>query len=200
MYVVSILESIVPAIIFSSYKLMPAARLQVATHTRMIPESYAAAIRSRSSLVRPACKVSPGASNVHERVPVLHLMAVSTHTKFESKQRRDANSRWKATPLNTVSSRTGSTSVPKLRRSPSRFNRLSRILVSSSCEGGMTRLTQRASDSHMPRLPAKISTPWPILADSYARDTTALRRGSLNSLCIDLSMHRMGVVLPPVTS
>lgn len=37
---------------------MPAAKLQVATHTRRVPASYAAAMRSRSSLVKPAYRIS----------------------------------------------------------------------------------------------------------------------------------------------
>lgn len=43
----------------STYRLIPAARLHVATHTRMVPASYAAEIKSLSSLVKPACLVSP---------------------------------------------------------------------------------------------------------------------------------------------
>lgn len=37
-----------------AYRLIPAARLQVAMHTSIVPESYAAAIRSLSSVVKPA--------------------------------------------------------------------------------------------------------------------------------------------------
>ena len=64
-------------------RFIPAARLQVATITLMIPSSYAIAIRSRSSVVRPASMIISDPSECQQRDYL----------------------RWKATPTRIIFSR-----------------------------------------------------------------------------------------------
>lgn len=57
----------------------------------------------------------------------------------------------------------------------------------------MTLLIHRATDSQDCRLPANTSAPYPAMAVSQARATTAFSTESLNSLCGDGSMVLNGI-------
>lgn len=57
---------------------------------------------------------------------------------------------------------------------------------------GIVRLIKMAFDSHIARLLEKMSTPYPNVAVSLARATTALRTGLESSLWEELATSRMG--------